>query len=275
MKHATLSLVLPVRNAAVTLESVIQDCLLVIPHYFTDFEIILVDDGSQDDTLSIAHRLAATHDPVMVIHHARRRGYAQALDSGIYHSRGDYILTMSLDNAIGINELARLLPYVEQHDMVLGYRHKRALTGWQRMPDQLFHHVSNWLLGLNLHDMDSRFALLRAAIFDQFPRTAHGRLLHVELYARIWRQNNQCIQVGVHEYRAIQPGRTGSRMHLRWLPHVLRLWSHLRFEPTAAKPAMARVEQTTRPFWQQKVVWGLGLAVAARSLWLLMRRRAA
>jgi glycosyltransferase involved in cell wall biosynthesis len=276
LEDATLSLILPVRNAAAILATVMQDCLLIIPRYFEDHEIIIIDDGSTDNTLHIAHQLASQHEPVMVMRHPRRLGYARSLINGCRSARGDYILTLDVDNHISISELARMVPYLEQHDLVTAYRLHRHLPWRQRMRDTLMHSVGSGLLGLPLRDMNARFMLVRADLCDTRDLRASDDLIHTEIYARASRQRVPHVQVGVHNYMPDEVAHKAAplRMHVRSLRQIFDLWWQLRdvHPPAAPEPEQQPDTEPTHIFWLERVVWGLGLAAVARSVWLLVRR---
>jgi glycosyltransferase involved in cell wall biosynthesis len=276
LEDATLSLILPVRNAAAILATVMQDCLLVIPRYFEDHEIIIIDDGSTDDTLHIAHQLVSQHDPVMVMRHPRQLGYARSLINGWSSARGDYILALDIGSYISISELARMVPYLDQHDLVTTYRLHRHLPWRQRLHDTLVHSLGSGLLGMPLRDMNARFTLVRADIFDARYLHAPDDLIHTEIYARASRQRVPHIQVGVHNY---MPNDTADmapplRMHLRSLRQIFDLWWQLRNvrPPAVPEPEQQAETEPTHIFWLERVIWGLGLAAVVRSVWMLVRR---
>jgi dolichol-phosphate mannosyltransferase len=276
LEDATLSLILPVRNAADILATVMQDCLLVIPRYFEDHEIIIIDDGSTDNTLHVAHQLASQHDPVMVMRHPRRLGYARSLMNGWSSARGDYILALDVGSHISISELARMVPYLEQHDLVAAYRLHRRLPWQQRLRDTLMHSVSSELLGMPLRDMNARFMLVRADLFDIRDLRAPDDLIHTEIYARASRQRVPHIQVGVHNYMPDEAAQAAVplRMRLRSLRQILDLWWQLRDvrPPAAPVPEQQAEAESAHIFWLERVIWGLGLAAVARSVWMLVRR---
>ncbi len=275
MKDIILSLILPIYQNSSDLDAVVQDCLLVLPHYVPDYEIILVDDGSTDGTLAAAQHLAATHDPVMVIRHAHHQGYAAALLSGLRSARGDYLVSLSINSRVGVSELARLMPYLNQHDLVVGYRLQRSLAWQQRVREAVVHRLTNCLIGVDMHDISCRVFLMRADIVDPAWLQASNPFIIAEIYARARRQNVPTIQVGLYEQARGTPTRRSSadRLSLRSLRQLLPLWQHLR-RPAVSWPVNPQAAHNNQreSFWPQKIVWGLGLAAVARSVWMLVRR---
>lgn len=268
MKHATLSLVLPVRNAATHLATVVQDCLNTVPRFFADYEIIIVDDGSQDDTLAIAYDLAYVHDPIMVIHHPRKRGYGQALGSGLNSARGDHVLGLDVHGAVHIRELERMMPYIEHYQVIVGYRLQQRAT-WQQFWSGLLRRFINKALAIDVRDIDSRVILLQAHMLEQMTFNMSSALIHTEIYARANRLGMTCLQVGVQEDQTPPRSRLDRWPGLGAFWETLQLWRNLHGSSASA----GGTGQHQHSFWQPRLVWAVGLVAVVRGAWLLLRRR--
>jgi glycosyltransferase involved in cell wall biosynthesis len=273
VQDATLSLVLPVGNGTSQLAALVHDCLLIVPHYFTDFEIIVVDDGSHESTLRIAHELAAQHEPVMVLRRPALRGYARALLSGVASARGEYVLSITPDDHVSASELGRMVPYLNEYSIVMGYRMHRPAT--RGLHQRLIRRLVNTLLATDLHDPDCRVCLMHADVVRQMSLRATGALVHAEIYARARRQQVPTTQVGLYDYTPSSEQPSAERWHIRhMLGEVLYLRRHiLRWLPlSTGAPASVR-RTSARTSWPQKLVWAIWLAAAVRGIWLLVRRR--
>ncbi len=270
MNETTLSVVLPVYNAETTLVQTIQACLDgVVPH-IGDYEIIIVDDGSSDATPTIANNLAANYEPIMVIHHPHKRGYGCALMSGISAARGDSILMVDIGSTEAMRTLARLLPYMEEYDIVTGYTLKKQHAWYQQLNDAWCTKLVNWCFALDLHDVGSPLRLARAHVMHDMALQACTPLIFVELYARARQQNRSHIQVGLDIPSTPKSLRhnayAGVGMHLLW--RLCALWVRLR---TTAQAQHAGKRQ--RFGWLGKVLLGAGVLVAGRGVRVLLRRR--
>lgn len=193
MTEATISIVLPVRNRADSVAAAVVECMAVAGRHCADYEIILIDDGSDDGTREQVDHLAAAYDPVMVLHQPQPRGYAAALRMAWQVARGDYLFAVSLAGPAGVAELPRLLPALAGHAVVTGYR----LNPPQVPLAQLYAAAVRALLATDLRDPALRFALFRADAADLLPSDVPDSLAHAEIYARAARSGLPVAQVGV------------------------------------------------------------------------------
>src|SRR5215510_11559599 len=124
-----LSVASPAYNEAVGVEKVVRRWLeyLETSPQFRDFEVILCNDGSRDDTGAILDGLARDFPALHPIHHAINKGAAAALATAIASSSGDWVLLLDADGQFPIENLPGLWQVVEQTgaDAVIGFRTKK------------------------------------------------------------------------------------------------------------------------------------------------------
>lgn len=269
MNQGTLSLILPAHNEEANLAAVVHECLGVLRYHFADFEIIIVDDGSSDDTPRIARGLAADYEPVVVLDHRRKRGYGAALISGFEAARGDYCMVMDADRQYSIGDVARLVPYVDQYDIVAGYRMNHRVSRYRTMIDGLFNTMIKLLFGLNTRDINCGFKLFRADLLRDLHLTSTDALIHAEIYAKATLIGASMVEVGVNHYPRIgRRNSVGSGRGLRALWKIVLLWWRVRgYTPPAGRTAHQK------PRWRRKVVVGGALAAALGGVWTMVRRR--
>jgi len=128
----TVSILTPARNAAGVLERAVRS---VQAQTFVDWEMIIVNDGSGDDTAQCARALAAKEPRVHVFDHAAGQGAAAARNTGLAHARGRYIAFLDADDAWAPEKLAHQVEAMKDAKAGLSY------TGFVRISDKSSHIV--------------------------------------------------------------------------------------------------------------------------------------
>src|SRR5690349_14693353 len=172
----------------------------VLPQVSDDYEIIVVDDGSADRTAEIATALAAADPRVRLVRHQQNRGYGGALKSGFAAATKKYVFFTDGDGQFDVGEITSLLPYVPQHDVVIGYRIDRAEGGLRRVNAGAWNFLVRNLFGIPSRDVDCAFKLFDRRVFDVVHPEAEGAMISTEILARTVRAGFRVTEVGVHHY---------------------------------------------------------------------------
>jgi glycosyltransferase involved in cell wall biosynthesis len=233
MQDRKLSLVLPAHNEAENIEAVVTRALEVLPRVVRDFEVLVVNDGSRDETGAIIDRLAGEHAQVHAIHHPVNRGYGAALTSGFRAASGDSIMFMDSDRQFDIADINALLPYVPYNDIVAGYRIQRRDPFYRRLYGKLFGLVVWVLFGVRLRDTDCAFKIYRADLLNTIELTTPGALINTEMLARSKRRGATIVEVGVNHYPRFAGESSGGspRVVFRAMGETIKLWLRLRRSP--------------------------------------------
>jgi glycosyltransferase involved in cell wall biosynthesis len=158
-----ISIVIPLRDEEPNVTPMHDELAAVMEKLGTPYELILIDDGSQDGTFSKLVALQAIDPRVRVIRFIRNFGQTAAFAAGFAHARGRLIVTSDGDLQNDPADIPRLLELATCHDVVCGWRKDRK-------DDLLTRHVpsvaANWLLGLvtglRLHDNGCSLKVFRA-----------------------------------------------------------------------------------------------------------------
>lgn len=262
MLDRKLSLVLPAHNEAENIEAVVTRALDVLPQVTREHEIIVVNDGSSDETGAIADRLSASHETVWAVHHPVNRGYGAALMSGFDAASGDAIMFMDSDRQFDISEINALLPYVPHYDVVAGYRISRQDPLYRRLYGKMFGLSVALLFGLRMRDIDCAFKILRADLLKEIDLTTPGALINTEMLVRLKRRGASIAQVGVNHYPRYAGESSGGspRVVFRAMGETMRLWLRLRRE--AREPALS-TESTNDTVQERGILIQIILSVLA------------
>jgi glycosyltransferase involved in cell wall biosynthesis len=159
-----LSVVFPVYNEAGNVEALVDDVVRACNPLGRDYEIVVVDDGSQDGTADVLRRLKARVPRLRVILFRRNFGQTAALQAAIAHARGEILVTMDGDGENDPADIPRLLQALEGGaDMVCGWRQGR----WQgsfltrRLPSEAANRLIGYATSVRLHDYGCQFKAFR------------------------------------------------------------------------------------------------------------------
>lgn len=200
MNLNSLSVVLPVYNEEKNIDDVLRNVFDAVSGITHDLEVVVVDDGSKDRTPAILSQWAARDARVKAIRHDRNMGYGAALCSGFETAKKEWIFLMDADRQFDPAEIAILVPFCRDNDLVAGFRARRK-DPWQRiLLGSVFNFSMRVFFGIRLKDINCGFKLFRKKILEGAPLVSCGALISTELLLRA-RKNKACmIEVGVTHY---------------------------------------------------------------------------
>jgi phenylacetate-CoA ligase len=170
LSRIDLSVVAPCYNEARNLNELVLRLQRVFEKKQIRGEIILVNDGSRDDTGRVMEAIAAAHDDVVAVHHPRNRGIAAAWKTGVAQARGEYVCLIDADLQYLPEDVWRLYREIQlsHADMVQGYRSSIGrLRNSRYILSKGLNGLLNTLFGMSLRDNKSGFVLaLRETLED-------------------------------------------------------------------------------------------------------------
>jgi len=220
--NMSISVFFPCYNEEKNVAKTTKQALKVLEKLNTDFEVIIVDDGSYDATGRIADEIAAKDGRVKVVHHKTNLGYGAALQSGFKTATKKLVFYTDGDGQFDIDEMPPLLALMKDFDIVSCYRLNRQ--------DNLIRRINGWcwtkltclLFGMKIRDVDCAFKLYKREIFDHIKISSTGALIDTEILARAIRKGYTITQKAVHHYPRTAGIQTGANLKV-----ILRAFSEL------------------------------------------------
>lgn len=146
-----LSLVVPVYFEEDCIEEFIRSSTAELTKHGIHYEIVFVDDGSEDNTVSIIKKQIKANDRIRLIEFSRNQGKAAAVTAAITYAQGDYLLYMDPDLQDPPEEIIRFVNKIQEgYDLVFGVREEKKDTILNRFYSKLFWLVLDKLTGLEL-----------------------------------------------------------------------------------------------------------------------------
>jgi len=206
LTNKSLSIFFPVYNEAENIKKVITDTLSIADELSPDIEIIIVNDGSSDNTEKIVNELSKYDSRIRIINHPCNKGYGAALQSGFRAAEKDLIFYTDGDGQFSIFDLRELLQSKMDADVISCYRMNRK-DPWHRILNAKIFEFCVWIIfGLKIKDPDCAFKLYCRDVVDEISMTSQGAMIDVEMLLQAKRYGFQIMQKGVNHY----PRRLGS-----------------------------------------------------------------
>lgn len=209
----TLSVFFPAYNEEANIRAAVEEAVRVVGEspYVSDYEIIIVNDGSRDNTLSIANELQEEIPQVRVVDHGQNLGYGAALKSGISAATKDYIFFTDADLQFDIVELQNLLVHLSSYPVVIGYRAPRRDPLMRLLNAKVWNILNRVLFGLKVRDIDCAFKVFRRDLVQNLQLRSHGAMISAETLIRLSRQGIAIKEVPVSHLPRIAGSPTGAK----------------------------------------------------------------
>jgi glycosyltransferase involved in cell wall biosynthesis len=221
----------PCYNDAGTIASVVVTADRTLRTLTDDYEIIVGNDASRDNSAQILDELREHYPRLRVLHHPVNLGYGGNLRSMFAEATGDLIFYTDGDAQYDPAELALLYSRLEPTvDVVQGWKIERRDPTHRKIIGRVYHHFVKLWFGLHLKDVDCDFRLFRRHVLESFPLDSNSGCITVELMTRIEQGGFKVVEVPVHHFH-----RTYGESQFFNFPRVARtlveltvLWVRLR-----------------------------------------------
>jgi len=165
-----LSVVIPLYDEAENLSPLFARLREELGKLDLNWEVIFVDDGSDDDSLARMREIKAASDRVKIIQFRRNFGKSAALSAGFKLVRGDKVVIMDADLQDDPNEIPSLLEKIDQgFDLVSGWRIKRHDRLVKRYTSRIFNRATSIMTGVKMHDFNCGLKAFRREVTDAVP----------------------------------------------------------------------------------------------------------
>lgn len=201
-KKLSLSFCFPCYNDGGTIGSLVIFAHEKIKDFTDDFEIIVVNDGSQDQSSKILESLKKKYpDTLKVIHHARNRGYGAALLSAFQAAQKDWVGYTDGDAQYDLDELDRMIPFLRDNvDWVQGFKGRRRDPWYRIVVGLIYQKFIKLMFNLRIRDVDCDFRFMRRDILQALGLSRTTGCICVELVKKMELAGARVFEVQVSHY---------------------------------------------------------------------------
>jgi glycosyltransferase involved in cell wall biosynthesis len=197
----SISVFFPCYNDGETIGDLVLEAERQLRQLSDDFEIIVVNDGSRDNSADVLSSLQRRVGQLKVITHERNRGYGGALRSGFGNASKDFVFYTDGDGQYDVRELPVLLMLMtDDTHFVNGIKMNRQDPAYRIHFGNVHKFLMRWAFWLPVTDVNCDFRLIRRAILDRMTLTNNSGAICVELVKNAQRAGAEFREVSVHHY---------------------------------------------------------------------------
>jgi glycosyltransferase involved in cell wall biosynthesis len=197
----SISAFFPCYNDEATIGSMVGLALVTIDRVRVDGEVIVINDGSTDESAHVLKDLSDEHSRLRVVTHERNRGYGGALLSGFASATKQWVFYTDGDAQFDPAELELLvMKAAPEVDVVQGYKIRRADNLARRVIGRVYHRFVAFMFGLKIRDTDCDFRLIRKSVLDRVHLEHSSGVICVELVKKLQDAGARFVEVPIHHY---------------------------------------------------------------------------
>ncbi len=202
MKKPSISFFCPAYYDEKNIPILIPKIINVLQETTSGFEVLIVDDGSPDKTGEVADSLANKYSHlVKVIHHKKNLGYGAALRTGFLSAdKFDFVFYTDGDIQYDVDEIKKMLPYLNKYEVVIGFRSKRALTTSRQLQTAVYNFIVRILFGLQIKDINCSMKIISRKALSKINLESNGAFIDAELLIKLKKNNYKIKEVEVTHF---------------------------------------------------------------------------
>ncbi|HLD92302.1 MAG TPA: glycosyltransferase family 2 protein [Patescibacteria group bacterium] len=234
MKIKSLSVFFPAYNEEGNIKNTVIKSKAVLLKYVENWEIIIVNDGSTDNTKKISEELSSEDKRIRVINHEVNRGYGASLKSGFYNAKYPWIIFTDSDGQFDFSEINLFFEKQQETnaDLIIGYYKKRQVSKFKIITSRMWEIAVMILFGLHVHDIDCGFKLVSKKVINRIPtlESERGAFISSEFLIKAKKSGFKIVEISVTHLPRVQGKGTGRNVKviLQSFVDLFRLWRKLR-----------------------------------------------
>jgi glycosyltransferase involved in cell wall biosynthesis len=231
-----LSVFYPCYNEEKNIKNTVKKTIPILEKIANKWELILINDGSKDNTAKILEEIKETYPKqIKIITHNPNRGYGAALKSGFYSAKYEWIAFTDSDGQFDFSEITKFIKKQKETnaDLVIGYYLARQVSKFAIFTSKIWELVIFILFGLHVTDIDCAFKLVNKKVIDTIPKleAERGAFISSEFLIKAKKAKFKIVETGIHHFARTEGQATGRNIKviIKSFSDLFKLWFKTNF----------------------------------------------
>ncbi|MBI4058809.1 glycosyltransferase family 2 protein [Candidatus Microgenomates bacterium] len=199
--NSSLSIFFPCYNDQYSIKKLVEDAFKTAKSITSDCEVIVIDDGSKDNSKTVLKNLAKKYKNLNLIFHEKNMGYGAALKSGFKSATKNLIFYTDGDGQYDVKELPILLSLMtDDVDFINGFKMSRNDPSIRIVIGNIYSFLTRWLFWIPVYDVDCDFRLIRRKLLQSLDLKSNSGSICIELVKKAQLKGAKFRQVSIHHY---------------------------------------------------------------------------
>jgi glycosyltransferase involved in cell wall biosynthesis len=200
VKKHNITLFFPVYNDAKTVRRVTEKAEIFLKDVAEKYEIVIIDDGSPDDSGMIADQLAEENPSVKVIHHSHNKGYGAALKTGFAAANYEIICFTDGDDEYDIFDFYKLIKLVDFYDLIITFRYRRMYSRLRIIISRVYNCLLRMSFRISYRDISTGLRLVKKSVIEDVELESDSPFIGAELTVKIMLKGYRIGEVGIQTF---------------------------------------------------------------------------
>lgn len=200
MNKPDISVFFPVYNDEKTIERVTLKAINILKKYANEFEVLIIDDCSPDNSGIIADQLSMKYDNVKVIHHDKNYGYGAALKTGFQNAKYEFVCQTDGDDEYDIDDLEKFIKLIDYYDLIITFRYVRVYSNWRIFVSRIYNMTLRYLFRHNYRDISTGLRFVRKKVLKDIELLSNSPFIGAEIAIKTMLKGYRVGEVGIQSF---------------------------------------------------------------------------
>ncbi|MBX9568927.1 MAG: glycosyltransferase family 2 protein [Candidatus Obscuribacterales bacterium] len=211
----SISVIIPAYNDETTIARLIQDTDCLLKEISDDYEIVVINDGSKDNTWNVLQDLAKKVKSLRLINHEQNKGFGKTIKELYYAGSKELVFSLPGDYQFAPKELLTMAKGLHKHDLIIGHRVNRNDPPRRKLQSAIYNLMLRIFYGCGLKDVNS-IKLFRKEILDRVTLESDTPFVDAELCIRTYRAGFKVVEIPIEHLPRLSQGASGGKFSVIW-----------------------------------------------------------